>query len=79
MPPGEWSTPFGHDLHSLITTAIRRGDAVFNHLATNQDGETFIVGTYFNLPSPQNTGTSFQQYTYARTKAWEFMINHKLS
>ena len=79
MPPGEWFVPSGYALHNLITKAIKRDDKVFHHLAINPDGETFEVGTYLNLPSPQRTGTLYQQDTYAKAKAWEFMKNHKLS
>ena len=79
MPPGEWFVPHSYGLHNLITKAIKRGDSVFTHKAINEEGETFVVGTYFNLPTPQRVGTLYQQDTYAKAKAWEFMTNHKLT
>lgn len=79
MPPGEWFVPSGYAVHNFITKAIKRDDKVFHHLAINPEGETFEVGTYFNLPSPQRTGTLYQQDTYAKTKAWEFMKEHNIT
>ena len=79
MPPGEWFVPSGHAVHNFITKAIKRDDKVFHHLAINAEGETFVVGTYCNLPSPQRSGTLYQQDTYAKQKAWEFMKNHNIT
>lgn len=71
--------PSGYALHNLITKAIKRGEPVFYHYGINDDGGKKLFGTYFDLPTPQRTGTLYQQDAYAKQKAWEFMSNHKLS
>lgn len=80
MPPGDWFVPSGYALHNLITKAIKRGATVFFHEAIEYETkERFLLGTYFSMPSPQKTGTLYQQDSYAKQKAWEFMTNHGLS
>ena len=71
--------PHGYGLHNLITKAIKRGETIFYHYGINEEGDKKLFGTYFGLPSPQTIGTLYQQDTYAKAKAWEFMSNHKLS
>lgn len=80
LPEGNWFIPSGYALHNLITKAIKRGATVFFHEAVDFDTDKkFLLGTYFSVPSPQKTGTLYQQDSYAKMKAWEFMSNHKLS
>ena len=71
-------TPMGYALHNLVKKAILRDDQIFYHESIDEDGTIRVVGTYFNLPSPQRTGTTYQQNTYASQAAWEFMKNHKI-